>query len=158
INNGGQSGIVPDQARDLAERPLQTALGAGAVVSDDEEDQRVVEFSGLFDAANQLTDLVVGIGEIGCVVFHQAGIYALGVGGLVIPGGNLFRSWSELGVWRDYAEFLLSGERDLALLVPALIELTLELVAPFLRGVMRGVGRRGRVVHKPGLVLVRCTD
>ena len=53
---------------------------------------------------------------------------------------------------RDDAEFLLPCEGLLAQLVPALVELALVLVGPFLRHVMRRVRRAGREVGEEWLV------
>src|SRR5208283_1519668 len=54
--------------------------------------------------------------------------------------------------WRDNAQFLLACEGLFAQLVPALIELALVLVRPFLRDVMRSVGRARREVCEERLV------
>src|SRR5262249_41363025 len=65
-----------------------------------------------------------------------------------IPGRNFLGPRSELGVaWND-AKLELALEGVLAVFVPALIELALELGDPFLGGVMRSVRRAGRVVDK----------
>ena len=44
----------------LAEHAVAAALGARAVVTVDQEDQGVVELSGIFDRLDQATNLVVG--------------------------------------------------------------------------------------------------
>jgi len=76
----GQAGIEPDQTSNLAERPLQATFGARAVVSDDVEDQGVVQLSGLIEAVDHAADLVVGKGEVAGVVFHQPGVHTFRVG------------------------------------------------------------------------------
>ena len=58
----------------------------------------------------------------------------------------------QLRVLRDDTELLLPGQRLLAELVPATVELALVLVRPLLRHVMRRVGRAGGEVHEERLV------
>ena len=58
----------------------------------------------------------------------------------------------QLGVSGNHAQLLLSGEGLLAQLVPALIELALVLVDPFLRHVVRRVAGAGREIHEERLV------
>ena len=48
----------------LVGRAGQRALGAGAVVAIDVDDQRVVEFAHVLDLLNDAADLVVGIGRV----------------------------------------------------------------------------------------------
>jgi hypothetical protein len=138
----------------LAERPLQATFGARAVVSDDVEDQGVVQLSGLIEAVDHAADLVVGKGEVAGVVFHQPGVHTFRVGRLIVPGGNFLRPRSELCPFWNDPEFELPGVGYLALLVPPVIELALELVAPFFRSVMRGMRCRGGVIHEPRFVLI----
>ena len=70
----------------------------------------------------------------------------------LVPGRNLGRTRRQLGIPGDDAELLLAREGLLAQLVPALVELALVLVDPFLRHVVRGVaGARGEV-HEERLV------
>ena len=58
----------------------------------------------------------------------------------------------ELAVLRDDTELLLPGESLLAQLVPALVELALVLIRPFLRHVVRGMRCAGREVSEERLV------
>ena len=66
-------------------------------------------------------------------------------------GISLWRAVSS-AVLRDDAELLLPREGLLAQLVPALVELALVLVRPFLRDVVRRVGRARREVDEERLV------
>ena len=50
---------------DLVGRADQRALGAGAVVAADVDDQRVVELAHVLDRLDHAADLVVGVGEVG---------------------------------------------------------------------------------------------
>ena len=75
-----QPELHAEQAGDLAERALQPALGARAVVADDVHDQRVVELAGRREAVDQPADLVVGVGHVRGVVLHQPGVDLLRVG------------------------------------------------------------------------------
>ena len=64
----------------------------------------------------------------------------------------------ELGVRRDHAEPFLVREDLLAHLVPAHVELALELVDPLLGRLMRRVGAAGNVVEEERLVGRRCVE
>ena len=69
-----------------------------------------------------------------------------------VPRFDPLRPLGELRVRRDDAHLLLLGDGQLALLVPALIELALELLDPLLWRVMRCVRRAGRVIGEERLV------
>src|SRR5207245_4226781 len=95
-----------------------------------------------------------------------------GIGGLGTAGKNLRRprlefplvcrnavptrhrlvAWRELRVRRNPAELLLPLERALAQFIPALVELALVHVGPFLEDVVRTVRRARRPVHQKRLV------
>ena len=64
----------------LVEHAQHAALGAGAVVADDVEDQRVIELAYLANGIEQPADLVVAIFSKGGINFHLAGKELLLVG------------------------------------------------------------------------------
>ena len=69
-----------------------------------------------------------------------------------VPGRNLRVALGELAVLRNDAKLLLPRESLIAQLVPALVELALVLVGPFLGHVMRRVRGARRKVGKERLV------
>ena len=70
----------------------------------------------------------------------------------LVPRGDFGRPRGQLGVRGDDTQLLLSRERFLAQLVPALIELALVLVGPLLRHVVRRMAGARREVHEERLV------
>ena len=138
--------------RHLVEQPLHAALGARPVVALDVDHERVVELAHLLDRVQDAPDLVVAVRERGGVDLHHVGEDPLLVGVERVPGRQALRAGRQLRVRGDDAQLLLPLERLLAHLVPALVELALELRDPLLRRVMRRVGRARRVVGHPGLL------
>ncbi len=131
---------------------LERSLGRGAVVPDDHVDQRVLQNSKVLERVNQPPDLVVRVLEKTGIHLHLSGEYRLQVVRHVIPGRDFGMALGEPAVRRDNTEFLLPGERLLAHVVPALVELALILVGPFPGHVMRRVRGARREVRKERLV------
>ena len=144
--------------RQLVERAGDRALHAGAVVTPDPEDQRVVELAQLLDGVDHPTDVVVGVLREPGVDLHLARVERLQLVGDVVPRREGLVARGELGVGGDHAELLLAGEGLLAELVPPLVELPLVLVGPVLRDVVRGVAAAGREVDEERLVRVLGAD
>ena len=142
---------VADDA-DLVGRALQRAFGAAAIVALDEDDQRVVGEALLLDGFDHATDVVVVIGEEGGVDLRHVRKEFLLPRIERVPGGHVGRTRRQDRILRDHAELLLARERLLAQLVPALVELALELRDPVLRHVMRGVRRARGVIGEERLV------
>ena len=130
------------QHRHLVEAAVQRSFGRGAVVADDVEDQRVIEYLQILQRIDQPSDVVVGVLEKRRIDLHLPGQDRLQLLRHLVPGRNFLGPLGELGIARDDPELLLPGEDLLAQLVPALIELALVLVDPFLRHVVRGVAWR----------------
>ena len=154
----------------LVDRAVRTALAAGAVVRDD-DDQRVLEQLVLLEVVEQAPDLVVGVAQEARVDLGHPREQLLLLLVQGIPGprrvdlgerlavravAGLGRSdrvdRRQLGVGRHDAELLLPGERLLAYRLVAHVEATLELLDPLLRRVMRGVAGAGRVVQEERLL------
>jgi hypothetical protein len=76
----------------------------------------------------------------------------LSAAGISSPRRDLFGPLRQLTILRNDAKFFLAGEDLFAQLIPALIELAFVLIRPFLRDVVRSVGRAGREVDKEGLI------
>ena len=73
------------EVRHLVEHADHAAFGAGAVVADDVDDQRVVELADVFDRLHHAADLVVGVlGEAG-EHLHLPREQLLLVGGELVP-------------------------------------------------------------------------
>ena len=158
--------------RHVHRRADQGAFGAGAVVAADVDDQGVVELAHVFHGLDHTTDLVVGVGRVAGKDLGLTGEELLLLGAERVPLRQLGAAvlclsigpGGELGVRRDHTELLLVGEDLLAQLVPAHVELALELVAPFL---LRMVGRMGaagdvvaeeRLVRRGGIELLQMVD
>src|SRR5262249_27599150 len=109
----------------LVERAGLRALHAGAVVAPDVEAERVVAGTHVVDGLDDPADLVVAVLLVAGIDLHLAGVELLLVGRQPVPGGEGRVAGREFGAGRDHAEFLLPGERLLAELVPALVELAL---------------------------------
>ena len=111
------------EERDFIGRSERTALGAGAVVAIDIDDQRVVELAHLFDGVDHTADLVVAVRGIGSKDFRLLDKQFLRLRSQVIPVlEQIARPGFQLGVLRDHAEFLLVGENLLAQFVVALVK------------------------------------
>ena len=123
----------------LVEQAVHGAFGARAVVADDVEDERVVQLAQVFDGLDEPADLEVGVFAEAGEDFHLAGEELLLVGGQLVPVLDGLGLGGELGAGGDDAELDLAGQRLLAELVPALVELALVLGDPLLRA--RGAGR-----------------
>ena len=128
------------------------AFGARPVVADDVEDERVVQLAEVFDGLDQPADLVVGVLAEPGEHFHLAGEELLLVGGQLVPVLDGLGLGGELGARGNDAELDLAGQRLLAQLVPALVELALVLGDPLLRHVVRRVRGARREVDEERLV------
>ena len=142
----------------LVGRALKRAFGAGAVVAADVDDQRVVELAHVLDRLDHAANLMVGVGRVAGKHFRLAGIEFLLQERKRVPLRQRIRPRGELGVRRDHAEPLLVGEDLLAQLLPAHVELALELVDPLLRRLVRRVGAAGHVIDEERLVGRRCVQ
>ena len=136
----------------LVEQAVHGPFGAGAVVADFVEDERVVQLAEVFDRLDQPADLVVGVFAEAGEHFHLAGEELLLVGAQRVPVLDRLGLGGELGAGGHDAELDLPGQRLFAELVPALVELALVLGDPLLRRVVRGVRGPGREVDEERLV------
>ena len=121
----------------LVGRSAQRALGAGAVVTIDVDDQRIVELAHVLDLLDDAADLVVGVG---CVAGEHLGLpgeQLLLVGRQCIPLRQVIRPVSQLCTRGNDPQSLLVGEDLLAQGIPAHVEFALELVDPLLLGLVR---------------------
>ncbi len=73
----------------LVERAVDRALRGGAVVPDDDVDERVVEDPEVGQGVDQPADVVIGVLEEAGVHLHLARQHRLQVIGHVVPGGDL---------------------------------------------------------------------
>ena len=104
------------------------------------------------EEVEQPADLVVGVLEEAGEDLHHAGVEPALVGGQVVPLLHVGIVARQLGVLGDDAEFLLPGEHLLAVGVPAVVELALVLVGPFLGHLVRRVVGAGGEVQEERLV------
>ena len=92
-------------------RAERAALGAGAVVAVDVDDERVVEFAHLLDGVDDAADLMIAVGGVGGEDFDLLDEELLGLGIQFVPGlEDILRPRCQLGVGGDHAELLLVFE------------------------------------------------
>ena len=139
----------------MVERAVQRPFRARAVVAADVDDERVVEFAHVFDRLNDAADFMVGIGRVGGENFRLRArksssrrATACPISSQEAPSGH----GVSLRTRRDHAQPLLVGEDLLAQLVPAHVELALELVDPFLGRLVRRVAAAGHVIDEERLI------
>ena len=143
------------EERDLVGRAHRPALGAGAVVAVDIDDQRVFELPDILEGLDDTADLVVAIGSIGSEDFNLTDEELLLLCRQLVPIlDDVGRPGRQLGVLRDHAELFLVLENLLTQLVPALIkELHLaDLVHPLLGRMVGRMRRPWGVLDKYRLV------
>ena len=135
----------------LVERADRTALGAGAVVGDD-HDQRIVQLADLFQEIEDAPEVIIGEAHEAGIDFHHAGIQPLGVSRQSVPHRHIRVVRRQFGARRDDAHLELALVDDLAVLVPAHVELALVLVRPFLGHMVRRVAGARGVIQEERLV------
>src|SRR6266536_5011840 len=96
--------------------------------------------------------MVVGVFHEASVDFHLAPQYRFERLRHLVPRRDFAVACSEFAVWRDHTQFFLPRDRLFAQLVPALIELALVLVGPFLRYMVWRMCCTGREVDEERLV------
>src|SRR5271166_2715640 len=153
----GQDAVV---GRHLVKGSLQSAFGARAVVAANVDNERVVELALILNFLNDPANLMVGIGDISSENLSLARVEFLLDQRERIPPRQLcavilslpVRPIGKLGARRDHAEPLLVRENLLAQLLIAHVKLTLELLDPFLRRLVRRMGASGHVIEEKRLV------
>ena len=137
---------------ELVHDAVQAALGRGAVVAGDVDDERVVELTGLLDGLDDATDLVVGVLDRRAEDLHPAGTdHLVGVGD-VVPRRQRRRAWGELGVGRDDPQLLLPRQGPVAERVVAVVELAAVALDELARHPDRRLVAARGVVGDPGLL------
>ena len=135
----------------LAEHAVAAALGAGAVVAVDEDDQGVVELPGLLDGLDDPADLVVGHLDVGGEDLDLAGEQSASRPPTACPSPGSPRAWVRAPCPCGHdAPFDLARQDLVAQLVPALVELALPARDPLLRDVVRRVRGARREVDEEG--------
>ncbi len=128
------------------EQPVHRPFGTRAVVTDDVEDECVVQLPQVFDRIDHATHLGVGVLTKSGEDFHLACKQFLLVGAELVPILDPFRLQRELRSGGDDSQFDLSSQRLFSQLVSALIELPFVLGDPLLRHMMwRVSGSRCKV-------------
>jgi hypothetical protein len=85
------------------ERAVEAGFGAGSVVADDVEDERVVGKAHLVDGFDDAAYVVVSLLEISGVDLHHPLVQLLLVRGESVPGGDAFGARGQLRVLRNEA-------------------------------------------------------
>ena len=94
------------------ERAGQPTPDAGAIVTGDVDDQRVVEDMQVFQGVDHPTHLVVGVLHVAGVDLHLPRQHGLQYLRHVVPGGDLLRPYSQLGVGGDDSQLISGGRRS----------------------------------------------
>ena len=152
---------------DFVDRPVGSALAAGAVVGDHHDDC-VVQLTGILQIVQDPADLGIGVGQEAGEHLGHPGEEALLLVGQSVPGphGVLQRprfpvgaldiqiriDLRQFGVGRYHAELLLVGQHDLAVALVAHVEAAGVFVGPLLEHMVRGVTGAGAEVGEPRLV------
>ena len=147
LHRAGQV-VVPQVDVD---HPVGPALGAGPVVGHG-DDQRVVEGVDALEEVEQAPDVVVGVLQKTGVHLHHARIDLALVRRALAPGFDIGIVARQLGVGGNDTQFLLAGKDLLAIGIPAVIELALVFVGPFLGHMMRRVHGAGGEIEEERLV------
>src|SRR6266403_2174098 len=121
------------QGRHFVERPGLRAFHARAVVTKDVNNQGVIGETHVLNLLHDAPHSMVGVFLETGIDFHLTRIHFFYFRRYAVPRWECRVTRSKFGTGRNNAELLLSCERFLAQLVPALIELALVFVAPFLR-------------------------
>ena len=127
------------------------ALGAGAVVAEDVDDDRIVADAEAIEFIDHLAGLRIDVLDKAGKDFHQAALEGAFRFGDAVPTGHRFVAQRKLRVGRDPAHIFLPLENALAVGVPAIVELAFVLVRPLLEDVMRSVSCAGGPIQKNGL-------
>ncbi len=141
LGNRVEEGHLVDHAR-------HAALGAGAVVAHDVDDQRVVGLSQFVDRGEQAPDLLVGLLAEAREHLHLAREQPALVGGERVPVLDRGGLGGQLRVGGHDPQLLLPGERFLAVGVPAAVEAAGVLPDVGRRHVVRRVRGAGREVQE----------
>ena len=88
----------------LVERPFQAALGTGAVIAGDVDEQRVVSPRQLLDGVDDAAHLEIDTGPVAGEHLHHAGVEPLLVGVQRIPRRQPCGAYGQLRLRRDDAE------------------------------------------------------
>ena len=152
MNSGVSTLLMPFSIAISLNAAVQRAFRGGAVVPEDVVDQRVVEDLELLQRLDQPADVMVGVREKRGVDLHLPRQHRLHLRRHRVERRDFRRPLGELGIGGNHAELLLARKGFFADLVPALVELALELVDPLLRYVVRRVRGAGREVHEERLV------
>ena len=149
------------EERDLVGRAQRPALGAGAVVAVDVDDQRVVELAQVLEGLDHAPDLVVVVGGVGGEDLDLADEELLLLRAELIPRlQDVLGPGRQLRILGDHAEPLLVLEDALAQLLVAVVEEVhrADLVHPLLGRVVRRVRGAGRVLDEDRLGRVGLVD
>ena len=132
---------------------FDTALGAGAVITEDREDDRVVGLALRRDRIQHAANLVIGLLQIAGVDLGLMSEQLFLIVGERVPGRQPFGPWRELGVGGNQTRGFLLVEGFLANHIPAAVKAPAVVFDPLLGnlvGFMRGAGG---VVEEEGLIV-----
>ncbi len=128
------------------------AFGAGTVVAENIDHDRVIANALAIQFVDHLAGLGIDMFHEACEHLHQAPLKGPLRLGNAVPSRHAFGSRRELRARRNPAQLLLAFEGALAQGIPAVIEPAFILVGPFLEDMVRPVSGAGSPVHQEGLV------
>jgi hypothetical protein len=136
--------LHPVEVGHLVEHAVAAALGAGSVVSVNEEDQGVIQFTGLLDGVDHSANLVVGHLDEGREHLGLPGEQLLLVSAQAVPVWDCLWLGREPGALGHHAALDLPRQNLLAQRVPTLIKPALPARDPLLGHVVRGMCARAK--------------
>ena len=126
---------------------MDGAFGRGTVIAGEINDK------GFTPLASRCVDyapnVMVGMGEETGEAFHQSSCHRPVALWVLCPRGDLFGSWCERCVCRNYPQAELLRIDLITKIVPSVVKLSPELIDPFARSVMWGVHSRSGEVAEP---------
>ena len=128
------------------------AFGAGTVVAEDIDHDRIIANALAVQFVDHLAGLGIDMFHEACEHLHQTPLKRPLRLGNAVPSRHALGSRRKLRTRRDPAQLLLTFEGALAQSIPAVVKPAFVLVGPFLEDMVRPMSGTGSPVHQEGFV------